>query len=380
LQGNVAGGTPYFSTYQTAANGNCDRVGVTANVDFPAGATNKQVTVGIAQGGCPMTNKYAAMNPPASGNTWASNLTTLPAGNGVYDVCISWSYKNGSTTVSDDFNGHKPVQEIFSASDGTDPSRPGGPIMSAGFTGAANPYSFAAGSTASVNVMLGLAGGVHVNPKCPNSGSGNAYNCPTDPVILLRTASTSGSLNYAIDCGELPGNNGGDLYQMMRYGCANSFSINDADICPDVAAPTPPDCAPVLTGDKTGQVRQALNDRLGVGKKGCSPNNYPDTSDDQDPRIVMLVDTDFSAYLGNQGGSTSSDVPVVTFATFYITGWDGATNACAAINEAAPANSDPKGNSANLWGHFISFETNGTPSGIKCAGNSVVPCVAALVR
>ena len=327
-----------------------------------------------------MTNKYAAMNPPASGNTWASNLTTLPAGNGVYDVCISWSYKNGSTTVSDDFNGHQPVQEIFSASDGTDPSRPGGPIMSAGFTGAANPYSFAAGSTASVNVMLGLAGGVHVNPKCPNSGSGNAYNCPTDPVILLRTASTSGSLNYAIDCGELPGNNGGNLYQMMRYGCANSFSINDADICPDVAAPTPPDCAPVLTGDKTGQVRQALNDRLGVGKKGCSPNNYPDTSDDQDPRIVMLVDTDFSAYLGNQGGSTSSDVPVVTFATFYITGWDGATNACAAVNEAAPANSDPNGNSANLWGHFISFETNGTPSGIKCAGNSVVPCVAALVR
>jgi hypothetical protein len=95
---------------------------------------------------------------------------------------------------------------------------------------------------------------------------------------------------------------------------------------------------------------------------------------------VMLVDTDFSAYLGNQGGSGSSDVPVVNFATFYITGWDGAQASCAAFNEPPPPNSDSKGNSSNLWGHFISFETNGDPSGIKCAGNSVTPCVAALVR
>jgi len=94
----------------------------------------------------------------------------------------------------------------------------------------------------------------------------------------------------------------------------------------------------------------------------------------------MLVDTDFSAYLGNSGGSSSSDVPVVTFATFYVTGWDRANADCAPYNEPAPANSDSKGNSANLWGHFISFETNGTPSGIKCAANALIPCVAALVR
>ena len=228
--------------------------------------------------------------------------------------------------------------------------------------------------------MLGLTGGVHINPKCGNGTSGKTYNCATDPVLLLRTASTSGSLNYAIDCGQIPGNNGGNLYQMMRYGCANSFSINSNDICPDTPVPTPTDCAPVMTGDKVGQVRQALNDRLGAGNNGCSPNNYPNTAVAGDPRVVMLVDTDFSAYLGHQGGSGSSDVPVVAFATFYITGWDGAQNGCVAVNEPAPANSDSKGNSANLWGHFIAFETNGDPSGIKCPGNSVVPCVAALVR
>jgi Flp pilus assembly protein TadG len=378
LQGDIAGGSPYFSNYQAGATGNCDQVGVTANVDFPAGVNNKQVTVGIGQGGCPKANKYVAMNPPASGNTWASNLIPLPTGDGYYAVCLSWSYAGNGN--SGDFNGGNPVQEIFSGSDGSDPALPGGPIMSAAFTGAANPYSFSAGSTATFNVQIGLTGGVHVNPKCGNGTSGKTYSCATDPVILLRTANTSGSLNYAIDCGQIPGNTGGNLYQMMRYGCANSFSLNAADICPDTPVPTPTDCAPVLTGDKTGQVKQALNDRLGVGNNACSPNNYPNTSNAGDPRIVMLVDTDFSAYLGNQGGSSSSDVPVINFATFYITGWDGATSACQNVNEPPPPNSDSKGNSSNLWGHFISFETNGDPSGIKCPGNSVTPCVAALVR
>jgi len=380
LQGNIAGGTPYFSTYQTAANGNCDQVGVTANVDFPSGVSNKSVQVAIAQNGCPNgSGGYSNMNaPPAGSNTWSSDPITLPAGNGKYDVCLSWSYAGGN---SGNFNAKQPVQEILSASDGTDPSRPGGPILSAGFTGATSPYSFAAGMPASFNVLLGLAGGVHVNPKCPGGGTGKTYSCATDPTVLLRTANTSGSLNYAIDCGQIPGNTGGNLYQMMRYGCGNSFSVNNNDICPDTPVPTPTDCAPVMTGDKTGQVKQALNDRLGVGSNDCQPNNYPNTSVPGDKRIVMLVDTDFSAYLGNQGGSGSSDVPVVAFATFYITGWDGAPSQCVSTkNEPPPPNSDSKGNSSNLWGHFISFETNGDPSGIKCPGNSVTPCVAALVR
>lgn len=372
-------GTPYFSNLQaTPATGNCDNVGVAAVVNFPSGATNQSVTYAIAQGGCP--NRING-SMTQSGTTWASGLSSLPTANGIYDVCIAWSYGSGRNQQQGVFNNGNPVQEIFSGSDGSDPALPGGPIMSAGLAGGTTPYSFVAGSTATVSVSIGLTGGVHVNQRCFNGTSGKNYSCATDPPVLLRTANTSGSLNYAIDCGTIPGNNGGNLYQMVRYGCANSFSINVADICPDQGpAPTPPDCAPVMTGDKTGQVRQALNDRFAVGNNGCAPNNYPNTAVAGDPRIVRLVDTDFSAYLGNQGGSSSSDVPVVTFATFYVTGWDGASNACAAVNEPPPPNSDTKGNSSNLWGHFISYETDGTPSGTKCVGGSVVPCVAALVR
>jgi hypothetical protein len=380
---NLPGGTPYFSAYQSSA-GKCDQVGLTADVAFPSGASSKAVTYAIVQGKCPKNPNGTMTN--TTGTTWASNLTTLPIGNGVYNICLSYSYKDGGNQ-SGDFNGNNSVQQIFSASDGSDPAQPGGPILVAQFTKQSDgspAYSFPAGTNAAVSINIALTGGVHVNPKCPDPTGNNAgknYTCASDPTILLRTASSSGSLNYAIDCGIVPGHTGGNLYQMFRYGCANSFSINQPDICPDPTAPAPDptSCAPVITGDKTGQVRQALNERIQINGS-CAPNNYPNTAVPGDPRIVMLVDTDFSAYLGNQGGSTSSDVPVVNFATFYVTGWDRANNDCSNFNEPPPPNSDSKGNSANLWGHFISFETNGDPSGIKCAANALAPCVAALVR
>ena len=98
--------------------------------------------------------------------------------------------------------------------------------------------------------------------------------------------------------------------------------------------------------------------------------------------LGLMPSAGFAPYQSIEVGlSGSSDVPVVAFATFYITGWDGAPSQCVSTkNEPPPPNSDSKGNSSNLWGQFISFETNGDPSGIKCPGNSVTPCVAALVR
>jgi hypothetical protein len=253
-------------------------------------------------------------------------------------------------------------------------------------------YSFPAGKSASFAVTISLTGGVHINPKCSdaNGNSGPNYKCPNpksptgyDPPVLLRAASTSGSLNYAINCGIIPGNPGPNspLYQMMRFGCLNSFSLNSADVCPDPANPVPTDCAPVqqVTGDKVGPVQSALNDRLDPTGSKCAPNNYPNTAVPGDPRVVLLVDTDFSAFTTN-GGSSGSNVPVITFATFYITGWDGADKSCAPLSETAPPNADTKGNSADIWGHFINYDTQGTPSGVKCKVSELAPCVAALVR
>jgi hypothetical protein len=280
------------------------------------------------------------------------------------------------------------VQQIFAGSDGSDPTQPGGPIMAASVdTGMAPGYSLPTGSATTVAVTIGLTGGVHVNPRCPSNtppgNTGGNYSCLSDPPILLRTksATSNSSLTYTIDCGTVPGHTGGTTYQQFRYGCANSFSFNAADICPDPSPPTPTDCAPVQTGVQTGQVRQALNDYLVNSQPNgvCAPNHYPDTTFESDPRIVLLVDTDFSSFTGSGNGF----VPVVTFATFYITGWAGADTSCTngpnPINEPPP----PNGGTAdgNIWGHFINYATGGgIPSGLKCNVGSFAPCVPALVR
>jgi len=372
-------GQPYFSTYQATA-GACT-AGVTAVVDFPAGATNKHVMDKITQGNCNNPSDQMAQ----SGTTWTSPTISLPTGNGAYDVCLAWSYTD-STQTPHSGSCANPVQQIFSGSDGSDPTVPGGPIMAAMVdTGSIPGYSLPAGGSATVAVTIGLTGGVHVNPHCSSTGgnSGAHYVCASDPPVLLRTksATSNSSLTYTIDCGTVPGHTGGQTYQQFRYGCANSFSPNLADICPDPANPNPTDCAPVQTGVQTGQVRQALNDLLAPSSV-CKPNNYPDTSVANDPRVVLLVDTDFSAFTGS-GGSSGSDVPVVTFATFYITGWNGAdsncTNAGHPINEPPPANAGTT--DGNVWGHFINYETGaGIPSGLKCDVAQFAPCVAALVR
>src|SRR5262249_27545509 len=170
--------------------------------------------------------------------------------------------------------------------------------------GAAPAYSLEPGAHA-VTITVGLRGNL-------------ALAQPGSKATLLRLASGSGSHTQALDCGTVnaPGHTGGDFYQQLRWGCANQYGINDIGVCPDTGA-DPPDCVPVATGDKTGQVRQALNDRFGTGA-ACVPNNYPTFKDD-DPRIVNLVITNFGAFNGN-GGNTAADIPVITFASFYVTG------------------------------------------------------------
>jgi hypothetical protein len=110
----------------------------------------------------------------------------------------------------------------------------------------------------------------------------------------------------------------------------------------------------------------------------CLPNNYPSVPDPaKDGRAVTLVITDFSAFTGAGNGT----VPVVTFATFYITGWDGADASCANINEPPP----PGAGNGDLWGHYIAdINLGAIPNGVACVGPGqqlgVTPCAIALTR
>jgi putative Flp pilus-assembly TadE/G-like protein len=377
-------GTPYFSIYQ-ATNGTCS-ASVTATVNW--GATgppaNAKVRATVNGTNLVLTN--------SGNNTWVSNSISLPIEGGPYPVRMGWCV--GTCTGNNaftNFNGGNPVQQIFSGSDDSSALLPGGPIFAASVidTNAASPnpvaYSFVQNQSATVAVSVGLAGGVHLPVTCPSPPAltGAGYRCATDPPILLRFTTGSGndSQTYAIDCG-----GGSNLRDQIEQGCTDPYSINDPDICPDPANPTPTDCATVQTGAATGQVQQGMNYRFTVNHDSvtCDPNNYPNpgpppTPIDKDPRAVTLIITDFSAFSGS-GGSQASDVPVVTFATFYVTGWDGAPASCNGKNEPAPSTDTSNGQGSNIWGHFIAdIKLGAVPSGEVCVAG-VTPCAIALTR
>jgi hypothetical protein len=235
---------------------------------------------------------------------------------------------------------------------------------------------FANGSN-TYSIAVTLEGNFQVYTPCAGAGTGAGYSCATDPTVKLRFADSAGSHTYAIDCGTIPGGAGpgADFYQQIRYGCANPFQVNLADACPD-SVTNPPDCAPVnnAVGDKIGQLRQAMNDRF-----GCPANNYPNTTAANDPRIIILIVTDFSAFYGNGGGS-GTQVPVVTYAAFYVTGWDGGPGKACANNAAYPAVDAKDKPHGDIWGHFITYITSADPSPDACTVGALTPCTPTLVR
>lgn|GEM_PF-2690012 len=365
---------PFFSTFQ-ATGGSCS-AGVTATVDFgasgpPAGAV-VQATI---------NNTTLAMTRTAGTNTWVSSATTLQIGNGPYPVTMAYCLSSctGKRPTFVNFNGGNPVGQVYSGGDNSSPTLPAGPVFAAQVldTNPADPnpgaYSFPQSQSVTLAVTVGLAGGVHLPIRCFNGTSGKNYNCPTDPPVLLRFTKTAGndSHSYSIDCGGGP-----NIKSQIINGCTDPYSLNIPDVCPDPANPNPTDCADIQTGGAVGQIRQGMNTRFATPT--CLPNNYPSVPDPAtDHRAVTLVITDFSAFTGAGNGQ----VPVVTFATFYITGWDGADSSCNSQNEPAPAGA---GN-GDLWGHYIADVNLGAiPNGAVCVGPGqqpgVTPCAIALTR
>ena len=363
-------GTPFFSDYQ-ATGGACS-YGVTATVDWgnsgpPTGAAVRATVNG--------TNLTLARS--GNTNTWVStDAVTLNTLQGPYPVTMSWCVSNCTAkkaTFTPFVAGNPPVQQIFSGSDS--------PILAAQVLDRSDNsafYSFPQNQNASLAVAVGLSTGVHLPVRCSNGTSGGSYSCATDPPVLLRSTSANGSndsLTLAINCG------GANLRDDIENGCSQSFSLNTQDICPDPANPNPTDCATSRNGGSVGQLQQGMNFRFTVNNDSttCDPNNYPNYQPGElDPRAVTLIITDWNAF--STSGQTL--VPVVTFATFYVTGWDGAPRSCNGVNEPAPAGDTKK---ASVWGHYIADVNLGAvPNGTVCVGPGqtpgVTPCAIALTR
>jgi hypothetical protein len=119
---------------------------------------------------------------------------------------------------------------------------------------------------------------------------------------------------------------------------------------------------------------------------GGHPNNL---QEGKDPRLVTLFMTGYNSFGGNGG-----DVyPIVTFGSFYITGW-GTVNGSNGINidDPCPGNTVPpdmvvvKGGSGAeyIWGHFVNNvvpSATSTPDPDKlCDPSQFTPCIPVLVE
>jgi hypothetical protein len=362
-------GTPFFSDFQ-ATGGTCS-YGVTATVDWGNSGPPANAHVRATVNGTNLTLARSGTT-----NTWIStNTVTLATLQGAKPVTMSWCVGTCNNNNSFTAFAGNPVQQIFSGSDS--------PILAASVldqnTGSAFysfPQNSSGNATANLAVTVGLSNGVHLPTRCSNGTSGATYSCPTDPAVFLRNVVANGnndSLTLTINCGH------STIQDDIQFGCTQPYSLNTADICPDVGTPpNPPDCALTRQGGKVGPLEAAMSARFAPGG-GCDPNNYPNYQPGGlDPRAVTLIITDWNAF--DTSGKTT--VPVVTFATFYVTGWDGAPSSCNGVNQPAPPGDDKK---ADIWGHYIADVNIGAiPNGTVCVGPGqqpgVVPCAIALVR
>ena len=97
------------------------------------------------------------------------------------------------------------------------------------------------------------------------------------------------------------------------------------------------------TGGAIGQVRQGMTDRiLAGGTCAAHPNRWPNLDlTVQDTRVVTVFVAPFGTFSDSGGAQT---VPVVNFATFYVTGW----------GHSCPGD-DPVPRDGYIVGHWIKY-------------------------
>jgi hypothetical protein len=346
-----------------------------AKLDRPSGvATNANMRV--AFGGTDTALTYDATDQYWKSATNGANAITLPQGSGPMPLKLIYK-STGNTPCKGGCDINNGAVRTWSADDDRS-----GPIHSlevaenknGTVTHPANSLTHCATATCSHAMIytVGLSGSLALAQK-------------SDPPVTMRIGgSASGSQNGAVDCGN------GTFQNQLAQGCPNtSFQLNTRGNC-TLPYPSPPDCVPVFTGDKEGQVVPGLNLRIFKSTKPpntcpaagtAGANNwsmYPNIPAD-DPRRMPVFVVPLGSFQGN-GGSQAQDVQILDFAEFYITGWSGAKNG----NPCAYPNGDdrlPTDNKGYIIGHFIKYIQLGGNSGDQpCDPTSITPCVAVLTK
>ena len=260
----------------------------------------------------------------------ADQLIPVAAGTGPVPIELRWEQtigtRDGQTCTNKNNNPCKgtfgTVQRPFSASDART-----GPIRIANITAGGFPLTqhslkqCNAGDdpklcTYNLTVELGLVSGFEEATSVDS------------PVVALRVI--GGSQNQSLDCDPWVDTMRDELIE----GCRPTYAINDGTPCPkDVptlwGSPQPWNCVAIKTGGREGQVTSGMNGRIldNVKPVSCTyPSRwreYWDTGafvpDPKDPRITNLFMTPYGSF----EGSGRTTVPIINFASFYVTGWTG---------------------------------------------------------
>jgi hypothetical protein len=345
----------YFSFYTD--NTSCN-VTVVANVEFPAAALTRNPQVDIAG---------TSATPNATFNVWTASFS-IPASSGPHTYDIRARY-NGCGNACQNLGV---LQQAYSGlNDDGEPSS-SGPISMVQI-GEGGPgvgaNSFQRQTTHNLVVTVRL--------------QGLANSRPTDRPIVLRFPVQGSKRTGVVDCGQ--GNGAQEAHDAIVNGCPRSvyvWPLGSTCVSPsNSAAPTPIDCVGIVPGNRRQQIARGFADRIGNSCNNWNAyrnSNGTTTFPPGDPRMVDFIITS-PVDLSGSGGS-NNDVPVLLFATFYVTGSDGLPkgNGNGCENEKYPGTGN--GNFA-VWGHWIKWTSaGGSGSGKGCIPNQFGACVAVLTQ
>lgn len=379
-------------------------IGVSANVDFgtaapPAGAEVDAVVGSVCYG---LT--YQSTSQGTTKELWSSQSSApstsctgfngnkkagtgyavLTAGAGSTPVnlqIVDGSGKSAVTKTCSNTAALCDVQSSYTAGTNSGPIQ----LVSLAQVGGASfdADSFPTGSTPSLVLTVDLTGSIQ------------DAQSTSDKLFTMRFDGT-GSQNQSVSC---PAINGGSTYtDMLASGCAGQYAINISDTaCANTSPqPGPADCVTPATGNKQNDVANAMNQRVLGSSQAASctnPNHWgsftftngiPNASP-TDPRLITIFLTPFGSFGGN---GSSSAFPILDFATFYITGWQGNGNGfsdpCPVWTGSGPpadGYNDPAAG-GTVVGHFIKYiDMIGTQTGSgSCQLSSLDECVAVLSK
>jgi Flp pilus assembly protein TadG len=322
-------------------------------------------------------------------NRWTSGVAgffSIPVQDGRHPIRIDWAQRSGSvggaacTGVSPCTGTFGMQQQAFGACSACDAPDDSGPIVALRLRlqtdarGVAGRNFFQVGSNPNLVVELVFQGLGFDKPD------------PATKPQVLRVGTSTDKATGLIDCGQGSGANADA--DAITNGCplVNSADCKNSDFCAPLKAydatkhplgtcnpllrqtadPAYADCVDTISGTRRSKIPGAVAGRI-VQSGTCAPNNWTAYATDPkknpipgaDPRAFLFIITQPADLTKN------SIVPIKTFATFYVTGWDtgGSNPTCspANINDPFPGVGKSTQNGA-IWGHWIEY-TDPTVSG-----------------